>query len=140
MAAFFALEKEDVEMARELLRNGFALAARNGYLNFLPWRDDVMTRLCREALAADIEVDYVTRLADSHNLNKVEITPRLLSPKETETLGWVQAGKTTREIAQVLGVSEATVKFHVGNVLRKLGASSRTQAVAIALKAGLLKK
>ena len=52
----------------------------------------------------------------------------------------MQEGKTTWEIAKILGVSQGTVKFHVGNILRKLGASSRPQAVAIALKAGLLKE
>jgi DNA-binding CsgD family transcriptional regulator len=139
LGAFFALEKGDVETARSRLREGFGLAARKGYLNFQPWRDVIMTRLCREALATDIEVSYVTRLAECHKLNKVEYSPRLLSPKELETLGWVQEGKTTWEIAKIQGVSQATVKFHVGNILRKLGASSRTQAVAIVLKAGLLK-
>jgi DNA-binding CsgD family transcriptional regulator len=137
-AAFFALENGEQERGRSLLREGFGLAARQGYLNFLPWRDGVMIPLCREALAAEIEVNYVTRLAECHGLSKARLSPQILTPKEMETLRWVQEGKTTWEIAKILGVSEATVKFHVGNVLRKLGANSRTQAVAIALKTGLL--
>jgi ATP/maltotriose-dependent transcriptional regulator MalT len=139
-AAYMALENEDLEKTRSCLREGFALAAREGYRNFLPWRDEVMTLLCREALIADIEVDYVTRLADIRNLQLEQLIPAKLSPKEMETLGWVQEGKKTWEIAKIMGVSEGTVKFHVGNILRKLGARSRTQAVAIALKAGLLKE
>ena len=138
LGAFFSLETGDGETALPLLREGFGLAARQGYLNFLPWRDTIMSRLCQEAIGADVEVEYVTHLAECHNLTNVQLSPPLLSPKEMETLGWVQEGKTTWEIAKILGVSEGTVKFHVGNILRKLGAGSRPQAVAIALKAGLL--
>jgi LuxR family transcriptional regulator, maltose regulon positive regulatory protein len=140
LAAFFALETRQGETARELLCKGFALAARQGRLNFQPWRDEIMTRLCREAITAGIEVDYVIRLASVHKLDISPLVSPNLTPKETETLTWVQEGKTTWEIAKILGVSQGTVKFHVGNILRKLGASSRPQAVAIALKAGLLKE
>ena len=55
-------------------------------------------------------------------------------------VGTVRVGNTTSEIAKIQMVSEATVKFHVGNVLRKLKARSRPHAVAIALKMGLLKE
>ncbi|MEJ2621066.1 MAG: LuxR C-terminal-related transcriptional regulator [Candidatus Thiodiazotropha sp.] len=139
-AAYMALQREDQESAHFLLREGFGLAAKQGYLNFLPWRDAMMARLCQEALTQGIEVEYVSRLSEGHKLSKLKFSAQRLSPKEKQTLGWVQVGKTTREIARISGVSEATVKFHVGNVLRKLGASSRTQAVAIALKAGLLEE
>jgi LuxR family transcriptional regulator, maltose regulon positive regulatory protein len=138
LAAFFALQREEEAAARQLLREGFGLAAQQGYLNFHPWRDEIMSRLCREAVAVDIEVDYVTRLASCHNLDINPPGLLSLTPKELETLTWVQEGKTTWEIARILEVSQATVKFHVGNILRKLGASSRPQAVAIAMKAGLL--
>jgi hypothetical protein len=70
-------------------------AAREGYLNYLPWRDDVMVILCQEAITAGIEVEYVTHLVESHKLNKIKLTAQLLSPKEKEILGWVQEGKTT---------------------------------------------
>jgi DNA-binding CsgD family transcriptional regulator len=140
-AAFYALEKEQgVESALPLLREGFGLAAHHGYFNFLPWRDEIMSKLCQEALAAEIEVEYVARLTERHKLTNVQSSPQLLSPKEMETLGWVKEGKTTWEIATIQGVSEATVKFHVGNILRKFGVNSRTQAVAVALEAGLLKE
>jgi LuxR family transcriptional regulator, maltose regulon positive regulatory protein len=139
LAAYFALEKLDEGRARQLLREGFGMAARQGCLNFYPWRDEIMARLCCEAVIAGIEVDYVTRLAACHKLDITQPDLPSLTPKESETLRWVQEGKTTWEIARILAVSEATVKFHVGNILRKLGASSRPQAVAIAMKSGLLK-
>jgi DNA-binding CsgD family transcriptional regulator len=139
-SAYMALQREDHASAHFLLREGFGLAARQGYFNFLPWRDEMMVRLCQEALETGIEVEYVSRLSERHKLKKFKFAAQRLSPKEKQTLSWVQVGKTTREIAKIMGVSEATVKFHVGNVLRKLGASSRSQAVAIALKAGLLEE
>ena len=48
------------------------------------------------------------------------------------------AGLTNRAIAQELGISEHTVKFHVNAILGKLGAQSRTEAVVQALRDGLL--
>jgi DNA-binding NarL/FixJ family response regulator len=61
-----------------------------------------------------------------------------LSAREREIFRWVQDGKTSWEIAMIVGISERTVKFHVKNVMRKLGASSRVQAVAAVMSLGLL--
>ena len=47
-------------------------------------------------------------------------------------------GYSNREIAQALGTAEGTIKNHVSNVLAKLNASGRTEAVAIARRQGLL--
>jgi DNA-binding NarL/FixJ family response regulator len=47
-------------------------------------------------------------------------------------------GRSNKEIASVLGLSEETVKRHVSNVLEKLGAQDRTQAVTEAIRRGLL--
>ena len=61
-----------------------------------------------------------------------------LSPRELEVLQFVSAGKRNKEIAAELSVAEDTVKMHVRNVLSKLGASDRTEAVTIALRRGIL--
>ena len=61
-----------------------------------------------------------------------------LSGKETEVLKWLKQGKSTWDISVILRISERTVKFHVGNIMRKLDASSRTHAVAIAIEQGLV--
>jgi DNA-binding NarL/FixJ family response regulator len=61
-----------------------------------------------------------------------------LTARETEVLLQVAHGRTNREIGQALHISEETVKTHVANVLAKLGLSHRSQAVACALKRGLL--
>lgn len=61
-----------------------------------------------------------------------------LTPKEIEVLKWVKQGKSTWDISTILGISERTVKFHVGNIMQKLDATTRTHAVAIALEQGFV--
>ena len=52
------------------------------------------------------------------------------SPRELEILRWIERGKTTREIAAVLVVSPHTVRKHIENILEKLSARTRSEAVA----------
>jgi two-component system, NarL family, response regulator LiaR len=61
-----------------------------------------------------------------------------LSEREKDVLRQLAHGRTNREIAQALHVSEETVKTHVGNILSKLQLSHRTQAVVYALKQGIV--
>ena len=63
-----------------------------------------------------------------------------LSPRETELLQVVAEGKSNRDIANELFITEGTVKFHINRILTKLGASNRSEAVAIALRRGLVRK
>jgi LuxR family quorum sensing-dependent transcriptional regulator len=58
--------------------------------------------------------------------------PRM-TPRERECLKWVSAGKTDWEISQILNISEQTAHGYVQNALRKLGARTRAQAVALAI-------
>ncbi len=61
-----------------------------------------------------------------------------LTARETEIMRWVAQGKTTWAISEILSISERTVKFHVGNAIRKLDATTRTHAVAVALERQLI--
>ncbi len=61
-----------------------------------------------------------------------------LTRREGEILKWAFIGKTNAEIGMILNISEFTVKNHVQNVLRKLGASNRTHAVAKAVSHQLI--
>jgi DNA-binding NarL/FixJ family response regulator len=61
-----------------------------------------------------------------------------LTAREHEVLTLVAVGLTNKAIAQRLGISDHTVKFHVAAVLAKLGAESRTEAVHLAVRRGLL--
>lgn len=61
-----------------------------------------------------------------------------LSPREAEVLQHVAGGETNKAIALRLGISEHTVKFHLGSAMTKLGAGSRAEAVAVAIRRGLI--
>jgi two-component system, NarL family, response regulator len=63
-----------------------------------------------------------------------------LTTREREVLGWLDAGKTNKEIASALGVGEGTIKTHVKQVLHKLGATTRTEAVGLARERGLVRR
>jgi DNA-binding response OmpR family regulator len=86
--------------------------------------------------------DYVTKPIDFEVLTTIinarlagvarsELWPKLvqLNDREVETLTWVARGKTSAEIAQILGLTKRTVDFHIDNARTKLGAATRTQAV-----------
>jgi DNA-binding NarL/FixJ family response regulator len=62
----------------------------------------------------------------------------LLTAREMEVLHLVAEGYPNKSIAHELGISEHTAKFHVGSLLGKLGAASRTEAVTIATRRGIL--
>ncbi len=62
-----------------------------------------------------------------------------LTPREHDVLDLLAQGRSNQAIAEVLVVSIPTVKIHVSNILNKLGASNRTEAVAEARRCGLLK-
>lgn len=78
-----------------------------------------------------IAPEIATKLAE--RMVGPEVTPR-----ELEVLRLLMDGTSNRAIAAALHISEGTVKTHVNNILGKLGASDRTQAVTIALKRGLI--
>ncbi len=61
-----------------------------------------------------------------------------LTERESECLRWAADGKTSGEIAQLLGLSESTVNFHLNNTMRKLNVVSRQQALAKAILQGLI--
>jgi two-component system, NarL family, response regulator len=61
-----------------------------------------------------------------------------LSPRELEVLRHMSAGASNKEIARLTGITEGTVKFHVTAVIAKLGVKRRTEAIAVAVKRGLI--
>jgi two-component system NarL family response regulator len=63
-----------------------------------------------------------------------------LSPRELQVLRELAAGNSNKEIGQMLQITEHTVKAHLKSILVKLGATGRTEAIAIALKRGLIRK
>jgi two-component system NarL family response regulator len=67
------------------------------------------------------------------------VTRVQLTPRELATLRLIADGKSNKEIASELGISERTVKTHLGHLFEKLGVTSRTEAVRIAARRGLVR-
>jgi DNA-binding NarL/FixJ family response regulator len=74
----------------------------------------------------------------SQQATERETSADSLTEREMEVLKLLAQGKTNKEIAAALVISERTVKFHVGSILSKLGAGNRTEAVTIAAQRGLV--
>jgi LuxR family quorum-sensing system transcriptional regulator ExpR len=58
----------------------------------------------------------------------------LLSPREKEVLFWASAGKTYGEVATILAIREGTVKFHIRNIIEKLGVVNAKHAISRAME------
>ena len=61
-----------------------------------------------------------------------------LTPRESEVLQMLASGLGNKEVASKLAISEHTVKFHVASILGKLGAATRTEAVSLGIRRGLV--
>jgi len=61
-----------------------------------------------------------------------------LSERERECLLWVSEGKTTDEVALILGVSSNTVNSYIANAIQKFGANNRAMAIATAIRSGII--
>jgi DNA-binding NarL/FixJ family response regulator len=106
---------------------------------FLTALTDRDNELRGRRLGAD---DYVTKPIDFEVLDTIlaarlagvartGLLPNLakLNDREVEVLTWVARGKTSAEIAQIVGLTKRTVDFHIDNARTKLGAATRTEAV-----------
>lgn len=71
------------------------------------------------------------------NLQLTDQCVKQLTLRELTILNWVKNGKTNWEIAQIMGVTERTIRFHVESIFSKLNVTSRSQAVATAIEHGL---
>jgi LuxR family transcriptional regulator, quorum-sensing system regulator LasR len=79
--------------------------------------------------------------ADLEKKKKKQLIPEdapKLTPREIECLQWARVGKTSWEVAKILGISQATSIFHMKNAISKLDASNKTHAVMVAVERGLI--
>lgn len=152
-------EADDVESVEEVLENAetsvpvillvrdpagmWASADRSRIRAVLP--DDASApqiAAAIEAVALGLSVfgpEIVEQLPSVRSANGLrERLPETLTPREIEVLRAMADGLANKEIAARLGVSENTVKFHVASVMGKLGASSRTEAVMIGVRLGIV--
>jgi LuxR family transcriptional regulator, quorum-sensing system regulator LasR len=71
-------------------------------------------------------------------IRAIEDSPVRLSPRQREVLTWSAEGKTTWETSVIIKCTEATVNYHLRQVIRKLEATNKTHAVSRALHLGLI--
>jgi two-component system NarL family response regulator len=107
-------------------------AGAKAYLLKTTSHDDLLTAIRvvysgRKYLPPEVAAQLAERLPNSE-----------LSAREMEVLQLIAKGLSNREIANALSVTEGTIKFHVINILNKLGANDRTMAVTIALQRGII--
>ena len=116
----------DVEIQRAL-----EAGARGYVLKSMPPKDLVAVIRQVHAGKKRIPSEVATRLAE--HLGEENLTPR-----ELEVLRYAANGNRNRDIGEKLFISEETVKVHIKHIMEKLGASDRTQAVAIGLRRGII--
>jgi NarL family two-component system response regulator LiaR len=99
-----------------------------------------LARAVRAAHAGEALIDpaVAARLVDAIAQPAGEPPDEPLTPREREVLEAIGRGLSNKRIAIELGVSEKTVKTHVGHLLAKLGVADRTQAAIHAVRAGLV--
>lgn len=127
------------------LRNGISFplhgaAGENGILSFITSERASSDLLLESSPILSWMSNYIfeaairiVRLSMVENLDKEPLTDR-----ETECLLWASEGKTSNEIACILGITERTVNYHLNQVTRKTGSMNRYQAVAKGVSSGLL--
>ena len=111
-------------------------AGASGYILKSAQPQEVV-RAIRAAHAGEAVIDPKSagRLFDA--LARSQHGPQALTPRELEVLACVCRGMPNKRIAGELGLSEKTVKAHVGHILAKLGVTDRTQAALLAVREGL---
>jgi DNA-binding NarL/FixJ family response regulator len=92
----------------------------------------------RAAYRGEVHLDPVVARNLTRSLVAPAQTATTLTPREREILVLVAQGKSNRDIANTLVISERTARTHVSNVLTKLGLASRTQAALWAVREGLV--
>jgi DNA-binding CsgD family transcriptional regulator len=124
---------------KEAYVHGMPLHGREGAGSFLCISGSRVPRSSRTELVLDTVMPHL------HQCLRRVIAPGCsgqgqeeLTPRELEVLKWIASGKCTWDISVLLGISERTVNFHAGNIVRKLDASNRVHAVAIAVESGLV--
>jgi DNA-binding NarL/FixJ family response regulator len=116
----------DVEIQRAL-----AAGARGYILKNMPPRE--LVGVIRQVYAGKkrIAVEIAAQLAE-------HVSDEPLTERERDVLQHIAGGNRNRDIADRLFISEETVKVHVKHIMEKLGASDRTEAVAIAVRRGII--
>jgi two-component system, NarL family, response regulator YdfI len=88
-------------------------------------------------LSAEAAEQLAAVFGDNNSGSEDEFTEEI-TPREAEVLRMLAEGLVNKDIASRLGISDHTVKFHISSILAKLGASTRTEAVTMGIRRGLI--
>ena len=137
MALFHRAEK-DITASVDWLSQALSLAAPKGFIRvFLDEGEALLDLLPKARQAAPELVDAILgNLQAESGKSPLDLLTEPLSEQEQRVLGLIVEGKTNREIADDLVISVGTAKWHVHNILQKLGVSNRSQAIARARELG----
>jgi NarL family two-component system response regulator LiaR len=115
-------------------------AIRAGAISYLlkDVQSDKLAETIREAKQGRSTIDSAAAQALVASTDEGTPVSEDLTQREREILVLLTEGKTNKEIAKQLSLSEGTVRFHVSNILSKMGVSNRTEAVSFALQQGLV--
>jgi len=139
-----AQEYAVIVLSEQFRADWISKALRAGVRAVLPREfSSEQLRAALEAAAAGLVVVHPSEVnavlpAPSAVSSPARELPEPLTPREREVLQMISAGLGNKEIAGRLSISEHTVKFHVASILGKLGASTRTEAVSIGIRHGLV--
>ena len=108
-------------------------AVKAGAVDFIqkPFRDQELLDKIQEALEVDARIR-----AERTNLAKIRSRLESLTPRETEVMGLVVAGKPNKNIARALGISQRTVEIHRARVMEKMKVRSLSMLVQMVMKTG----
>ncbi|HEY5729062.1 MAG TPA: LuxR C-terminal-related transcriptional regulator [Anaerolineales bacterium] len=139
MSLFHRAEK-DIPAAVDWLSQALELAAPEGFIRiFLNERDTLLDLLPKARQSAPELVDAILGIQQTERDSHPSPLDQLIDPlseQELRVLSLIVAGKTNREIADELFISVGTAKWHVHNILQKLGVNNRSQATARAKELG----
>ena len=123
-------EKEYVEGALKAGANGYLLKDVSA---------EELVNAVRRAVAGQPSLSPEAAQVLIRNVNEPSLPYQDMTGREKEILALMVEGFSNNEIAERIFVSQSTVKFHVSNILSKLGVTGRTEAVALAVKHHLVK-
>lgn len=111
------------------------LASKNGGIDL---NKDMLCKV--RAISIQFHMAYLEKEAITFNTYPLKSHRKhiILSEREREILLWMSEGKSDSVIADILGISYATVRYHMNNIFQKLGVNERTLAVVKAIRLGLI--
>jgi DNA-binding CsgD family transcriptional regulator len=142
--AFVYKRQRNLSRARALLQKVFEEAARLGAIAPLAEERVFLSELVEQQRIGEyLEISapvrqVLRRLRDGGLPNSALGAQNGLSRRETKVLMMISEGSSNKFIANALGLSEATVKFHLSNAYRKLGCTRRREAISAARALGLV--